>query len=176
MKMNFFVFLTLIFTFVGQAQQSSYAGEEQRSIKSLSDKEIEQYRSGAGMGLAKAAELNHYPGPKHLLELADTLNISPEQKKDLERIFGEMSNAAIAVGQQIIEKEKILNTEFGNGTITLSLLEQMTKSIGELQAKLRFIHLRAHIAAKDMMTQHQLHLYDVLRGYNSNTKIHRQGH
>jgi len=37
----------------------------------LSVEQIEQYRAGAGMGYAKAAELNRYPGPMHVLELAD---------------------------------------------------------------------------------------------------------
>ena len=29
-----------------------------------------QYLDGAGMGYARAAELNHFPGPMHVLELA----------------------------------------------------------------------------------------------------------
>ena len=53
------------------ADQPPYAGEELRSLKSMSSQEIESLRSGEGMGFAKLAELNHYPGPKHVLELAD---------------------------------------------------------------------------------------------------------
>src|SRR5258705_1471679 len=57
-----------------------YAGKEQRAIKALSDDEVKQYSAGAGMGHAKAAELNRYPGPMHVLELADTLELSSEQR------------------------------------------------------------------------------------------------
>ena len=32
------------------------------------------------MGLAKAAELNHYPGPAHVLTLATELALTPDQK------------------------------------------------------------------------------------------------
>ena len=32
------------------------------------------------MGLALAAELNGYPGPSHVLELADKLELSAEQR------------------------------------------------------------------------------------------------
>ena len=42
--------------------QSDRAGD----IKALSSEEVEQYLSGAGMGYAKAAELNRHPGPIHV--------------------------------------------------------------------------------------------------------------
>ncbi len=153
------------------AQQSIYAGEEKRTIKSLSEKDIGQYLSGAGMGFAKAAELNHYPGPKHVLELADTLGISTGKKRDLEKIYAEMKTAATDAGKQIVENEKVLNDAFAAGTISINQLENVTKKIGVLQAKLRFIHLRAHIVTRNLMTKHQIHLYDQLRGYSSD-KVH----
>ena len=42
-------------------------------VNALSPDEVQQYLAGAGMGYAKAAELNHFPGPMHVLELADKL-------------------------------------------------------------------------------------------------------
>jgi hypothetical protein len=45
-----------------------YAGQQARSIKALSDEEIAALRKGEGMGMAKAAELNGYPGPVHVLQ------------------------------------------------------------------------------------------------------------
>ena len=56
--------------------QTPYAGMQTRSIKALSDQQIADLRAGRGMGLALAAELNGYPGPSHVLELADKLDIS----------------------------------------------------------------------------------------------------
>jgi hypothetical protein len=46
-----------------------YAGQQSRAIKALSQDEVRQYLEGAGLGYAKAAELNRYPGPMHVLEL-----------------------------------------------------------------------------------------------------------
>lgn len=43
-----------------------YAGQQSRDIKALSDEEMKGYLTGAGMGFAKAAELNRYPGPVEL--------------------------------------------------------------------------------------------------------------
>jgi hypothetical protein len=62
---------------------SPYRGEEVRNIKALSEQEIEAYLSGQGMGYAKAAELNSYPGPKHVLELARELGLTPAQEEQL---------------------------------------------------------------------------------------------
>jgi len=64
----------------GAQDHHPYAGQHERSVKALSDDEIKQYLAGAGMGYAKAAELNGYPGPMHVLELADKLALSAEQR------------------------------------------------------------------------------------------------
>ena len=61
---------------------SPYTELEKREIKALSKEEIGGYISGDGMGLAKTAELNHYPGPRHVLDLADELQLSGEQRKE----------------------------------------------------------------------------------------------
>lgn len=55
--------------------QSPYVGQESREIKALSPQEISDYLSGKGMRLAKAAELNGYPGPGPA-----QLDLTPEQK------------------------------------------------------------------------------------------------
>ena len=51
------------------AADMPYAGQQARPIKSLSDDDIAALREGEGMGMAKAAELNGYPGPAHVLQL-----------------------------------------------------------------------------------------------------------
>jgi hypothetical protein len=50
---------------------SPYAGQAGREIKALSREEVEGLLAGQGMGYAKAAELNRYPGPAHVLEQAE---------------------------------------------------------------------------------------------------------
>src|SRR4051812_13620184 len=59
---------------------SPYAGQQQRTIKALSDQEIGDLVEGRGMGLAKAGELNSYPGPLHVLQLAEQLELSDRQR------------------------------------------------------------------------------------------------
>src|SRR5687768_8630587 len=93
----------VVFTASSNAtQMSPYAGQEQREIKSLSQQEMNDYLAGKGMGLAKAAELNGYPGPLHVLELADRLKLTAEQRKRTEALFSDMKSKAVAAGQALI--------------------------------------------------------------------------
>ena len=41
----------------------------------------------AAWASALAAELNGYPGPSHVLELADKLELSTEQRASMQRLF-----------------------------------------------------------------------------------------
>src|SRR5262245_64398212 len=61
-------------------ERSAYAGLETRDIKALSAQQLADLQAGRGMGLAIAAELNGYPGPLHVFELADSLGLSPDQQ------------------------------------------------------------------------------------------------
>ena len=58
-------------------QQSPYVEYQGRSIMALSAEQIGSYLAGDGMGFALAAELNGYPGPRHVLELAEHAKASP---------------------------------------------------------------------------------------------------
>lgn len=55
------------------SQISPYAGQEMRDIKSLSDNDVQSLQNGTGEafgGIAKLAELNGYPSPRHVLDMA----------------------------------------------------------------------------------------------------------
>ena len=92
---------------VSAVQPASYAGQEQREIKALSPEEIQDYLAGKGMGLAKAAELNRYPGPAHVLELAEELLLDAEQKIRSAAIFNAVQADAARQGSLLVEKEQI---------------------------------------------------------------------
>src|SRR5262245_12308395 len=67
-----------------QRGHGPYAGMQHRGIKALSEQQIADLRAGKGMGLALAAELNGYPGPIHVLELGDRLELSAQQRQRLQ--------------------------------------------------------------------------------------------
>lgn len=91
-----------------------YAGQQSREIKGLSPKEIEDPVQARGMGLAKPAELNSYPGPLHALELAGELQLSTEQRKSLEASKARMAAQAKALGAEIFDLERKLDAAFCN--------------------------------------------------------------
>ena len=51
-------------------------------------------REGRGMGLAMPAESNGYPGPRHVLEVADQLGLSAEQRARTQSLFDAMRGDA----------------------------------------------------------------------------------
>src|SRR5262245_17037372 len=80
----------------GQHPQSAqpYAGQQTREVASLSAKELDDLLAGRGAGLAKAAELNGHPGPAHVLEFADELRLTPEQRALVQAAFERMQARA----------------------------------------------------------------------------------
>jgi hypothetical protein len=76
------------------AAEAPYAGQQARAIKALSDADIAALRNGEGMSMAKAAELNGYPGPAHVLQLAPQLGLTETQQREVQAVFDRMSAAA----------------------------------------------------------------------------------
>jgi hypothetical protein len=147
------------------AQGAPYAGQQRRDIKSLSGQEVEELLAGQGMGLAKAAELNGYPGPAHVLENADALGLSAEQRRATEALMRSHKERARALGSEIIEAERALDQAFVNRTVDPTALSKLTSAIGAKQALLREEHLRTHLEQTALLGAGQVRKYAELRGY-----------
>ena len=151
---------------------STYSGEESRVIKSLSEQEIEALQNGDGMGFAKAAELNHYPGPRYVLDLSDKLGLTASQQSRTRALYEDMRETAIPVGQELLRAEGDLDLLFSHGGVSFVSLEATLNTIGRLRAKLRFIHLEAHLRQINILDSSQVEKYDLLRGYQPHTLHH----
>jgi Spy/CpxP family protein refolding chaperone len=147
--------------------RSPYTGQELRSIKSLSDDEVQDLLAGRGMGLAKTAELNRYPGPAHVLDLADRLGLTPDQKARTEALFKRMETDARDLGRAMVDQETTLDRLFASRRITRAQLAATLEQIGRLQGRLRQVHLEAHVAQAEILTAEQVRRYDDLRGYGT---------
>ena len=117
------------------------------------------------MGFAKLAELNHYPGPKHVLELANDLDLTPSQVSETEALFEEMRTSAVVLGEDLLAAEMELDQDFSRGTISAESLESALWSIGRIRAQLRYVHLEAHLRQRRLLTTEQIAKYDETRGY-----------
>ena len=145
--------------------QSPYAGAEKRAIKALSDQQIADLRAGRGMGLALAAELNGYPGPVHVLELGDRLQLTQAQKEQVRQVYEAMKAEAVALGDKLLAGEQALDRAFAGQSIDSAGLASLTAEIAQLQGQLRAVHLKYHLTTRDLLSSEQRRRYAELRGY-----------
>jgi len=97
------------------------------------DEQRSQYLNGEGMGFAKDAELNHYPGPRHVLDIADKLGLSPDQLAATRALFDDVHTKAQALGKQILAREDELETLFREQHADAGKVGQLTAEIANLQ-------------------------------------------
>lgn len=147
------------------AGHSPYAGQEGRAIKALSPDQVAALLAGEGMGFALAAELNAVPGPLHLLELADSVGLTPEQRVEVEEVRERMLERARDLGARVVEAESHLDRMFAMGHATEESVAAATLEIGRLNGELRSVHLVAHLETARLLSADQISAYGRLRGY-----------
>lgn len=142
-----------------------YAGFQTRDIKSLSEQDIAELRRGGGWGLALPAELNGRPGPAHLLELQEQVELSPAQVEAIEAVYDALRADAIAAGERFIAAEAALSNAFQDPQLDETRLRRLIDSAAEARADLRMVHLSQHLTTPGLLTSQQVRKYNVLRGY-----------
>ena len=150
-----------------ETNHQPYKGFEARDISSLSESDIADLQSGAGWGLALPAELNGFPGPAHVLELQDKLNLTPNQLTEMQGIYDAMKVEAIAVGNTLIAAERALDQGFKSGELTATTLRALIDTAEAARADLRYIHLSRHLLSVGILSREQSATYSELRGYTS---------
>jgi Spy/CpxP family protein refolding chaperone len=153
-----------------------YAGQQLRDIKALSPEDIRDLVEGRGMGLAKAAELNGYPGPSHVLELAADLRLTPTQRAATEALYQRMLADAKRLGEAILTAERDLDRRFADRRIDAASLRRATTAVAGLQGELRAVHLAAHLEQVTVLTPHQISEYAKRRGYHAASEPGHKGH
>jgi len=142
-----------------------YAGLQNRTIKALSEQQVADIRAGRGMSMALAAELNGYPGPMHVLELAGPLGLTEPQRARTLALFEQMQREARAAGEELLAAETALDHLFKNRQVTGALLSQATARAATAQGALRETHLRFHLSMMEVLSPAQVATYNRLRGY-----------
>lgn len=149
----------------GAATPGPYAGLQGRSIKALSEQQVADLRAGKGMSLALAAELNGYPGPLHVLDLAEPLKLSGAQKTRTRELFAQMQQEARSLGEQVLRSEGAIDALFKNRQATREAVSAAAAEAAEAQGRLRAAHLHYHLAMMDVLSPEQVQAYGRLRGY-----------
>lgn len=175
------VFLFLMIIGVGcnthhsEQEKSPYVGQEDREIKSLTHQEVQGYLNGEGMGLSKVAELNNFPGPKHVLEFSKRLDLSEEQLSQIKSLYDEMKRESINLGERYISAEKKVNVLFEQSEIDPGQVDSLISDIGVLHSEIRATHVIAHIKMTELLSAEQIDRYQKLRGYTNSQHQHQMG-
>ncbi len=162
----------------GPTTRAPYAGQQARAVSTLSSGDITDLEAGRGWGLAKPAELNGFPGPRHILDLANALSLSSSQRQSVSAIYERMNARAKVLGRDLIAAERALDDAFRSGAIDEARLRHLVDAAESVRRDLRIVHLDAHLQATPVLTMHQRHRYNQLRGYdpassNGDHKKHR---
>lgn len=160
----------------GVSAASPYAGQEARAVKALPAEQVAGLLAGEGLGYAKAAELNGYPGPSHVLALAEELELSAGQLRQTQAIFDGMGAEARRLGAELVAAERELDRRFADRSIDATLLAELTARIGTLEARLRAAHLSAHLEQTALLDPAQVQRYIALRGYTDGGPDHDHHH
>lgn len=179
MQKRYFIYggLTILAVFAGivlgrlwhnpaQTERSPYVAQLDSSIRGLSPQEVDDLLNGRGAGYARTAELNSYPGPRHVLDLKQNLHLTTEQTEQIEAVFTQMQTEAKQVGQEILQHETQFSSDFANRSISQDEIKEQTEALGQLYGQLRAVHLQAHLQITPLLSAEQLTQYNALRGYN----------
>jgi hypothetical protein len=134
--------------------------------RSLAPEQIRGLQKGEEMGLARAAELNGYPDPVHVLEAARTgkIDLFADQREAIERVQAAAEAKAQALGSQILAQEASLEAGFRTGRVADAELAQRVQEIAGGLAELRLTHLRAHLLTAALLRPEQIEEYYQFRG------------
>ena len=139
---------------------------EQPAIKALSSDQQRGLLAGAGLGYAKTAEGNGWPGPLHVLELRDTLALTETQVSKMAALLRAMKAQAIPLGQLMIEAEQELDALFRSGDPSAQDVAVATARIAKIAGQLRAVHLTTHLRTAPLLSRHQTMLYAQARGHS----------
>ncbi|ASJ73300.1 hypothetical protein [Granulosicoccus antarcticus] len=95
----------------------------------MSPENIAELERGGQWGLAKVAELNGLPGPAHLLELENEIELTGDQLNEIQILHDEMREQAIENGKRLIMLEGELEARFQHDLPTETDLKTMLIAI-----------------------------------------------
>lgn len=145
------------------AQENLQTGDHPKRHLAMQAREFHNLEQGRGMGMASAAETNGYPGPKHVLEHATALELTDAQLDRSRELMARVKTRAPELGRQVVDAEKRLEAMFADGSVTEAKMDSLLMEIGKLRARLRSVHLTAHLDQAAVLTEAQIEQYMTLR-------------
>jgi Spy/CpxP family protein refolding chaperone len=118
---------------------------------------------GRGFGLAFPADQNGYPGPLHVLELKDRLQLTPEQEARARALFEAMLAEARTRAARLAAAEAKLRRVFAERVADDAVVRTAVAEAEAARAEVRLAHLLTHLRTRDVLTEAQRQTYHHLR-------------
>ena len=100
-----------------------------------------------------------------MLELAEPLGLSEEQRRVTEKLFARMQDEAKALGEQWVAAERALDQLFSARKADVTSVQAASAAAAQAQGALRAAHLRYHLEMIRVLDAAQVARYQELRGY-----------
>lgn len=128
-------------------------------LKFISSQNYQYYKNGGNSDLYLIAEVNNYPSPGSVLQLAKELSLTTDQKHQVNMIHIELNRKVKEMGGFLIKEQTKLNQLFETRKIDEGSLIYYTNKIGALEGELRNAYLRAHLRTSTLLSAQQLKKY-----------------
>ena len=102
--------------------------------------------------MALPAELNRYPGPRHVLEVADKLGPSPEQEAETRRLFERMQVGSRAARRRAGRQGGGARAAVRVGRCGRAALRAVVTEAARLRGELRLAHLKYHLVMRQLLS------------------------
>lgn len=118
---------------------------------------------GRGFGMAFAADQNGYPGPTHVLELAERLGLTADQEAKARELLHAMLAESRPKGARLLEAEARLRRLFAERVAGEPALRAAVLEVERARAEVRLVHLLTHVKTRGLLTEQQIRLYHEAR-------------
>jgi Spy/CpxP family protein refolding chaperone len=99
-----------------------------------------------------------------VLALAKQLSLTDEPSRQVRLVFDRMSAAARPLGDEVIAHERTLDQLLAADRADRDSATAETASIGELQGRLRSVHLAAHLEMRALLTSDKVKKLSTVAG------------
>jgi Spy/CpxP family protein refolding chaperone len=149
----------------GTAQPHGGSGDAQahRRVEACLREFDQVVADGRGFGLAFPADQNGYPGPLHVLELKDRLQLTSEQESRMQTLFEGMLAEAKPRAARLADAEARLRRLFADRAADDATVRAAVAEAETARAEVRLAHLLTHLRTRDLLTEAQRQTYQQLR-------------
>jgi Spy/CpxP family protein refolding chaperone len=156
---------TLVIALGATAQHHGHGsgGHGHRQMQAMLDEIDRVIASGRGAGLAFAADQHGYPGPMHVLELKEQLQLTPAQEVLLMALQHAMFTDSRPKSARLMDAEARLRRLFADGVADEAGVRAAVTEIERARTEVRLVHLLTHLQTRPVLTAEQRRLYHAAR-------------